>query len=327
VNIVNEIEIKRHSFDLAKKRLKEFSEKNEAKLKLEKVEEDWGFFFDHKVAGAELNERLEIIQGHLITINTTNNKVIKEFGEVYNALDELDKEYLTSIVANVKAIEKTSNDVRVQQGVLKQHNEKLANQQDKLNANQAEIEKTVANVSKIVTVLKGFKEKLEVYEHLTDIDKIWDDWNTIITVLNSYKLRIQKVEQEGKSHTDQLDELVKADDKIRECIDFNMRDINYLKKYKETLGGISHLEDIDSIWKDVEGHTAQLTEIEKKDEELSTTIQKNKDEVENKITDAVQMTNDTVESLSKRVKYAYWIAGGSAGLAIIELILLLMKVI
>ena len=55
------------------------------------------------------------------------------------------KDYITSIVANVKAIEKTSNDVRVQQETLKQHNEKLANQQNKLDAHQVKIEKNVAN--------------------------------------------------------------------------------------------------------------------------------------------------------------------------------------
>jgi|GEM_PF-420803 len=559
---MNEIAIKRHSFDLAKNRLKEFSEKTEAELEIDKVRIDGGFFGlgDHKVTGYELNRRLETIQGHFIAVNTTNNKVIKEFREVYNALDALDKEYITSIVANVKAIEKTSNDVRVQQGTLKQHNEKLANQQSKLNAHQAEIEKNVANISKIVTALKVFKEKLEGYKHLTDIDKIWNDcksiqneirvvsdsitkfskkatediaaannknkalsdqvnrdiltlrneaksfkeffsdlsekveytagllnnqipviqetssfaeqlkniahiddvdsmWNDIneakesintienslqnidadvlkmqehidgidsfITILNGYthlqdidnmwddldavktnikkinediqihqneldtlaatsaeykesidtlyknladaeeyavnsrnlitelevfrakvsalnhlmevdeiwkqtedhQLRINRVEQDGKSHADKLNELMQVDDRMRESIGSNARDINSLKEYKDKLGTISHLDDVDSIWEDVEEHTYQLIEREKRDEELAATIQKNKDEVDKNIADAVQTANAAVESLTKKVKYAYWIAGGSSGLAIIELILLLMKVI
>ena len=565
---MNEITIQRHSFDLAKNRLKEFSEKTEAELEIDKVQTDgifgWG---DHKVTGNELNRRLETIQGHFIAVNTTNNKVIKEFREIYNALDALDKDYISSIVANVKAIEKTSNDVRVQQGILKQHHETLSNQQSKLDEHQVEIEKNVDNISKIVTALKVFKEKLESYNHLTDIDRIWNDcktiqndirivsdgitkfskkiaediafadnknkalseqvnqdililrnetksskklfsdlsrrfeytadllnnqipviqetstfakklkktahiydvdsmWNDIskakksfniiesslqnieadilkmqehideiksfITVLNSYnhlqdidnmwddldvvktniqkinedinenseniqiyqnelealattstehkesidvlfkkladseeyavnnrnsitelesfsakvsalhhlmdvdeiwkqtedhQLRIIRAEQDGKSHTDKLNELMQADDRIRESIDLNVRDINFLKEYKEKLGGISHLDDVDSIWKDVEEHTSLLAESQKKNEELATTIQKNKDEVESEITDAVQMANAAVESLTKRVKYAYLIAGGSAGLAIIELVLLLMKVI
>ena len=566
---MNEIEIKRHSFELAKNRLKEFSEKTEAELEIDKVKTKGGLFGwgDHKVTGEELNSRLGTIQGHFIAVNTTNNKVIKEFREVYNALDALDKDYITSIVANVKAIEKTSNDVRVQQGTLKQHNEKLENQQSKLDAHQGEIEKNVANISKIVTALKVFKEKLEGYEHLTDIDKIWNDcktiqneirvvsdsiikfskkatediaeannknkalseqvnrdiitlrnetksfkeffsdltekieyttdllnkqipviqeifsfteqlkniahiddvdsmWNDIneskesfntienslqnidadilkmqkhtdeidsfIAILNGYthlqdidnmwddldiikenirkinvvieenreniqmhqneldtlttisaehkesidtlfkkmtdadeyavnsrsfitelesfrtkvsalnhlmevdeiwkqteshQLRIIRVEQEGKSHTDKMNELVQAGDRMRESIDTNTHDINSLKKYKDKLGGISHLDDVDSIWKDVEEHTSQLIEGEKRDEELVATVQKNRDEVDKNIADALQTANAAVESLTKKVKYAYWIAGCSAGLSIIELILLLMKVI
>ena len=418
---MNEIAIKRHSFDLAKNRLKEFSEKTEAELQIDKVRTDGGFFGlgDHKVTGYELNSRLETIQGHFIAVNTTNNEVIKEFREVYNALDKLDKDYITSIVANVKAIEKTSNDVRVQQGTLKQHNEKLANQQNKLDVHQVEIEKNVENISKIVTALKVFKEKLEGYKHLTDIDIIWNDCKMIqnkirvvsdritnfskktmedidsvnnknkalsdqvnrdiITLRNeaksfkeffadlskkidytadlldnqipviqetaafseqlkikvddvwkhteNHKLCIKNLEQVDKVHTDKLDELVQSDSRILQRIDSNEGDINDLKSYKEKLNGIYHLEDVDNIWKSVEEHTSQLTESRKRDDELAYVIQKNKDEVDKKIADVVQTANSNVEYLTKRIKYAYWIAGGSAGLAIIELILLIMKVI
>lgn len=513
---MSDIAIERHSFDLAKNRLKEFSEKTEAELEIGKVRTTGDFFGrwgDHKVTGDELNTRLETIQGHFIAVNTTNNKVIKEFREVYNALDALDKDYITSIVANVKAIEKTSNDVRMQQGTLKQHNEKLANQQTKLDAHQTEIEKNVANVSKIVTALKVFKEKLEGYKHLTDIDKIWNDCKTIqneiqvvsnsitnfskkateeIAVVNNknkalseqvnqdiltlhneaksfkeffsnlsekiewtvdllnkqipviqetssfseqlkniahindvdfmwndldlvkedirkingiieenreniqlhqnkldtlattssehkesintlfkkladadeyavnsrnfitdlesfriklatlnhlmevdeiwkqtedYQLRIKRVEQEGKSHTDKLNELVQVGDRMHKSIDTNTHDINSLKEYKDKLSCISHLDDVDSMWTEVEEHTSQLIEGEKRNKELAATIQKNKDEVDKNIAVAVRTANAAVESLTNKVKYAYWIAGCSAGLAIIELILLLMKVI
>lgn len=559
---MNEIAIKRHSFDLAKKRLKEFSEKTEAELEIDKVQTDGGFLGlgDHKVTGYELNRRLETIQENFIAVNTTNNKVIREFREVYNALDVLDKDYITSIVTNVKAIEKTSNDVRVQQETLKQHNEKLAYQQSKLDAHQTEIEKNVANISKIVAALKVFKEKLEGYKHLTDIDKIWNDCKTIqneirvvsdsitkfskkttediatannknkalseqvnrdiltlrneaksfkelfsdlseklestanlldnqipviketasfaeylksvahlddvdsmwddinnakenfvtvesslhnieadilqmqkhleeidsfVAVLNGYthlqdidnmwddldickkniekingdiqtqqseidnlattsenhtesiatlfknltdaeeyavdsrnliikleafreevsalnhlmevdeiwkqtenhQIRINRVEQEGKTHTDKLNDLEQTDSKMCESIASNTHDIILLKEYKDKLSRISHLDDVDGMWKDVEEHTSKLIECEKRDEELANTIQKNKEEVNENIVEAVQTANAAIETFTKKVKYAYWIAGGSAGLAIIELILLLMKVI
>mgnify|MGYP006976682868 CR=1 FL=1 len=42
---MNEIDIKRHSFDVAKNRLKEFSEKTEAELEIDKVRT----YYDRKV--------------------------------------------------------------------------------------------------------------------------------------------------------------------------------------------------------------------------------------------------------------------------------------
>lgn len=230
---MNEIAIKRHSFDLAKNRLKEFSEKTEAELEIDKVRTDGGFLGlgDHKVTGYELNRRLETIQEHFIAVNTTNNKVIKEFREVYNALDVLDKDYITSIVANVKAIEKTSNDVRVQQGTLKQHNEKLANQQSKLDAHQAEIEKNVANISKIVAALKVFKEKLEGYKHLTDIDKIWNDCKSI---QNEIRVVSDSITKFSKKTTE---DIATANNKNKTLSDQVNRDIltlrNEAKSFKE----------------------------------------------------------------------------------------------
>lgn len=50
-------------------------------------------------------------------------------------------------------------------------------------------------------------------------------------------------------------------------------------------------------------------------------------QADEEIADAVQKSNAAVASLRKRIKYAYLIAGDSAGLAMIELLLLLMKVI
>lgn len=357
---MNEIVIKRHSFDLAKNRLKEFSEKTETELGIDEVQTGGGFLGlgDHKVTGYELNERLKTIQKNFIAVNTTNNKVIKEFREVYNALDVLDKDYITSIVANVKAIEKTSNDVRVQQGTLKQHNEKLANQQSKLDAHQAEIEKNVANISKIVTTLKVFKEKLEGYKHLTDIDKIWNDCKSIqseIRVVSDSITKFSKKTTEDiatlskkmvateeyavdsrnlitkleafKEEVSALNHLMEVDEIWKQTEEHQTR-INRVeqecKANTDKLSGISHLDDVDGMWNSVEEHTSKLIKCEKRDEELADAIQKNKEEVNENIAEAVRTANAAIETLTKKVKYAYWIAGGTAGLAIIELILLLV---
>lgn len=65
--------------------------------------------------------------------------------------------------------------------------------------------------------------------------------------------------------------------------------------------------------------------VKKRDEILLSIIQKNKIEVNKYITDITQRTNDTLLSLTKKVKYAYWLTGSAIGLAILELILLLKR--
>lgn len=426
---MNEIAIKQHNFEIAKNRLKEFSEKTETNFELKGVDTDGFFpFSDHRVTGQELNTKLANIQGHFITINETNNKIIREFREVYNALDVLDKDYITSIIANIKAIEKTSNDVRIQQNILKQHNEKLENQQNKLDIHQVEINKSVESISKIVNALKVFKDKLEEYRHLNDIDQIWRDienhssmlaenkrkeeqflinLKTIeianndiikqqdtlkkekeklekqyieldthqsetdknITILKTFKDKLDKYEHlndidqiwkdiknfssilnESKKREEQFfinleaikeindniiiqhNELVKEHNELTKQlseIDKNMenvsKNITILKSFKDKLDKYKHLNDIDQIWKDIENHSSTLDESKKRDEILLSIIQKNKVEVNKHIIDITQRTNDTLLSLTKKVKYAYWFAGSAIGLAIFELILLFKR--
>lgn len=337
---MNEIAIKQHSFEIAKNRLKEFSENTETKLTLDPVDTDGFFpFSDHRVTGQELNDKLVDIQKHFTTINETNNKIIKEFREVYNALDVLDKDYITSIVANVKAIEKTSNDVRIQQNILKQHNEKLENQQNKLDIHQVEINKSVESISKIVSALKIFKDKLEEYRHLNDIDQIWRDIENHSSILAESKrkeeqflINLKTIEIANNDIIKQQDTLKKENEKLKkQYIELDThqsetdKNITILKTFKDKLDKYEHLNDIDQIWKDIKSFSSILDESKKRDEILLSIIQKNKVEVNKHIIDITQRTNDTLLSLTKKVKYTYWLTGSAIGLAIFELILLLKR--
>ena len=92
---MSDLVISTHNFELAKEGLKKFSQKKESELKIDTVSVSGGLFNlgDHKVTGYEFNNRMSTIQKHLIDLNTTNIQTIKEFGQVYNALEALDKDY------------------------------------------------------------------------------------------------------------------------------------------------------------------------------------------------------------------------------------------
>lgn len=163
---MDELIVKTHDFEEAKLAIKTFSEETTPDLNLTRVEDkkgkkeviwDWvmcrGFDTNHKVTGEELNNLTSQIQTHLLSINNTQIKLIREFGKVYNALDALDKDYIQAILVSIKATEKTS---------------------ERIQATQAQIKRIIEDQKKTLEVLNRFKQKLETYAHLEDIDKLWD---------------------------------------------------------------------------------------------------------------------------------------------------------
>ena len=61
------------------------------------------------------------------------------------------------------------------------------------------------------------------------------------------------------------------------------------------------MDDIDDMWNDIEDHTSKLIECEKRDVELTDTIQKNKEEANENIVEAVQAANVAIETLTKKL--------------------------
>lgn len=164
---MGELVIQYHDFENAKKEIKKFSEQTTTDLDLKRVHDskgmgeflgDWffgrGIGKDHLVKGEELNDLTSQIQTHLHSINNTQIKLIKEFGHVYSALEALDKDYIQAILVSIMATEETS------EGIQK---------------TQEQIKKIVENQRKTLEELKKFKQKLDGYAHLGDIDKIWSD--------------------------------------------------------------------------------------------------------------------------------------------------------
>lgn len=376
---MSELVIEYHNFENAKKEIKKFSEQTTTDLDLKRVDDskgvgEWlGDFFlgggmglNHKVTGGELNELTTQIQSHLHSINNTQIKLIKEFGQVYGALEALDKDYIQAILVSIKATEETSQSIK---------------------ETQEQIKKIVENQRKTLEELKKFKQKLDGYAHLGDIDKIWGDcqkWykeintlsNSISSATASSKESAQKadvVKAALKATEKTIDDLSKqlgqqtvrlesiisftsALEKITHLKDIDemwevissahdslqnigdeltlfknatakqQTDIETLLAFMENLSGLVHLTDVDDIWESVENHSTQLSELEKQSAEIKDIVQTNKDDTNATIAGAIEQSNMAVEMLEKKIKYAYLIAGSAVGLAVVELIVILMKV-
>ena len=263
---MNNVIIKTHDFEVAKNGLKRFSQKSESDLELDSVSESGGLFGwgDHKVTGAELNRRLSTIQTHLIDINKINIDTVKEFGQVYDAFEALDRDYIPAILMSIKAAEKANVEVKEA---------------------QADIGRILDNQKKTLEILKGFQKKMESYKHISDIDKLWGDFlvaqqtlaktdsliqstkdmankNTQdINALNNFKSRLEKIK-----HINNVDELWNSSEILREKIslsDTQIRDlvskldiqsssIDVLNDFKNGIDLVVHLNDVDRMWEDVE---------------------------------------------------------------------------
>ena len=128
--LTGELVIKTHNFEDAKRRLKEVSEKKpeEFKIGLVKLKEKFWFLKEvgeHKVTGDEFNSRIKAINQHLTNLHTKTYENNKEFGEVYNALEALDKDYIAVILTSINAIEEVSKHMREEIDTIKEVQKKI----------------------------------------------------------------------------------------------------------------------------------------------------------------------------------------------------------
>ena len=311
---MNELVIKTHDFEKAKRGLKEFSKKKAKQLELDTVRTDGGFLGlgNHKVTGYELNDRLSTIQEHLIDLNTTDNKIIKEFGQVYSALEALDKDYIQGILISIKATEKTSERIKV---------------------TQEQIKKIVDDQKKTLEVLKKFKQKLDGYAHLEDIDKIWVDcqkWYNEITTLSNLIDNAMVISKSNSQKAEELETILNNSEKKINDLE---RQLNqYIVKSEDIISFISelekivHIQDIDEMWNCSELHSNQLIELKKQSDKINRIIQTTKESTDAKIASVIEKNERDIQMLTKKIKHAYILSGGTLGIAIIELIMIILKV-
>ena len=147
--LTGELVIKTHNFEDAKRRLKEVSEKKpeEFEIRLVKFKEKFLFLKEvgeHKVTGDEFNSRITAIQQHLINLHTKTYENNKEFGEVYNALEALDKDYIAVILTSINAIEEVSKHMREEIDTIKEVQKKTL---ENLQKFKQELKMDIAEIS------------------------------------------------------------------------------------------------------------------------------------------------------------------------------------
>lgn len=179
------------------------------------------------------------------------------------------------------------------------------------------IQKAASKHQAEINKLLDFTEKVSSLKHLMDVDSIW-------TCMEEQKIHLGEIDRINEGQTGRLDALAQENGEITDRVLENEENIKSLNEGINKFNSMAHLEDVDNTWNTVNEHSEQLIEIEKQNDDIVNSVQKNKEDAEAQIAAAIQETNATIETLTKKIKYAYWIAGGAAALAIIEILLLLL---
>ena len=155
-----------------------------------------------------------------------------------------------------------------------------------------------------VQSLLDFKAEMAGYEHLNDIDDIWD---------------------KTEKHSDEIKSLdAKYDDTDKRLSDAQNH-IDSLEKYIQKLRNIAHLNDVDKLWESNNMHSGQISELHRQGEEMSALIYSNKELVDSYIAKIEEKNESVMQTLTKKIKYSYLIAGSAVCLAVIELIIILLR--
>lgn len=178
-----DLQISNHDFNAAKEQLKKFAEQDVKELKFDKVrthEDIFGLeWAEHGVTGKELNSLIEKLQKYFSNVYDRDQNLIKEFGEVYKALEALDKDYIQAILTSVSAIKKT--------------NEKILIEQER-------IDKSIDKQTATLIALKQFKEKVSA--QLSEIDS-----SKLVTLIEQLESRVEEIEKSSSIMKDESSEI------------------------------------------------------------------------------------------------------------------------
>ena len=277
---MSEYSIVKTDFEKQKKELKDFAEQPATSTELDKFSTSGKFsdflsggllgLIDHKVTGEEMSKLVTELQTCFAEINERDRKVIKEFGQVYETFEALDKGYIQGILIGVKSAEEASKEAK---------------------AAQKDIDDTIKALKMTVQKLQEFKNQVNAHAHLKDIDVMWDDLRSLKKntdkVLSELEKQHEKLEKKVSdlekhkadllkiAHIKDIDEMwgdLKETVGSIEAIKSEISSLNTeikavtesVDQYRSKLDQIKHIDDIDELWNQVQNLNSLLpSQIEK----------------------------------------------------------------
>lgn len=256
-------------FEMAKENIKKFSGEIPQNISLPKVQEDvlWGML-DRNVTGKEMNNLVVAVQDTFIKSNTIIKDIVKEFREVYTALDFLDKDYIQTFLVHIKAIEKNNEEItkandeiyQAQKDInitiqglkitidnLSEFKDSHRNDIENIHAALNTINDKTAELYENLEYSKELKKIFESHHHLKDIDILWND-------VQNHKTSLQALNKE----------LLESHNSINSSVNELNTKVLGISNYVETLQRIEHLQNVDNIHQSIQNHKDRLHQAENK---------------------------------------------------------------
>ena len=349
----NVTEIKAQKFEKAKKQIKALSETVPSNVSLPTVATSGSIipWHNHNVTGTEFNNVISHVQETFIRSNTRIRALYKEFEKVYNAFDQLDKEYIQAILLSVKASELVNQKVQVAQQDINKTIEGLKKTVNALKEFKDSVNKRLTMLSFLFTEginedqtfanridkkLNDLDQIIDTCEHIGDIDTIWQDvevqkndlnllqkqvidlLNQVNVTSNEVKLDLQdfqlfKKKIESYQHLDQIDNIWSDSQIINDNLlqlqtqvsglDVVINDtlvqikdeLSSLQAFRSVLESYNHLKDIDNIWNESESHKKDLSNLHLQFDNFNCTFQETTAQIKSDIS-SLQAYRQILES-------------------------------
>ena len=281
--------IKRHNFEVSKKKIETFSKSLPSNPAFDRVEVDGGLFGwgDHKVTGTEMNNFIDKVQDKLISVNKSLTSIISEFREVYKAFDYLDGEYIKGIIGSIESAEEASKQALKAQSDIQNTVENLKKTVLGLDDLKNSVEKIERTINKLTANQLSYKDVAKKLDQKYKIGQI----GTVISTNEGLKSKIKQVSDNLSSILLELNKLkdlhqiVQTQNKRNELLDNLYKNITSFAHYKE----------IDAIWNDVESHKANLADFHHQVDSFIEKVNHTTERINNDIT-ALQQYRTLLES-------------------------------
>ena len=235
--------------------------------------------------------------------------IVMPFMENINRADKEIRDGISSIENALQAIIHL-NDVDTIWNDVEGHKANLADFHQQVDTFIEKATQTTEHINNDIDALQQYRMVLESYQHLGDVDAIWND-------VEGHKANLADFHQ-------QVDTFI---EKVNQTTERINNDIAALQQYRTVLESYQHLGDVDAIWNDVEGHKIDIGKIQEKLDSFITEVRITTDEIKESIKKQEKVNSDAHFRFEKRIKTAYYIGGSAVGLSLVNYLLQILGIL